>query len=72
MNIFPSLISPFLPPSLVAQMQAIALERNEMESLLFDMRSAPNKKHGELLDKWVVYVVVSIGILRLYEVLPLQ
>lgn len=53
-------------------MQAIALERNEMESLLFDMRSAPNKKHGELLDKWVVYVVVSIGILRLYEVLPLQ
>lgn len=33
------------------EMQAIALERNEMESLLFDMRSAPNKKHGELLDK---------------------
>ncbi|CAM9371412.1 unnamed protein product [Laminaria digitata] len=33
------------------QVRAIALERNELEALLFDMRSAPGKKHGELLDK---------------------
>lgn len=33
------------------QVRAIALERNELEALLFDMRSAPAKKHGELLDK---------------------
>lgn len=34
-------------------MRAIALERNELEALTFDMNSAPNKKHGELLDKCV-------------------
>ncbi|CBJ25702.1 Heat shock protein 70 [Ectocarpus siliculosus] len=34
-----------------AEVRAIALERNELESLLFDMGSAPNKKHGELIDK---------------------
>ncbi|CAM9428836.1 unnamed protein product [Ectocarpus sp. 8 AP-2014] len=33
-----------------AEVRAIALERNELESLLFDMGSAPNKKHGELID----------------------
>lgn len=33
------------------QVQAAALERNGMESLLFDMRSAPNKKHGQLLNR---------------------
>ena len=35
------------------QVRAIALEKNELEALLFDMRSAPNKKHGELIDKYV-------------------
>lgn len=42
-------------PRLVAalQMQAIALERNGIESLLLDMRSAPSKKHGQLLDRQV-------------------
>eukprot|EP00752_Nemacystus_decipiens_P016369 g14634.t2 len=34
-----------------AEVRAIAHERNELEALLFDMNSAPNKKHGELLDK---------------------
>lgn len=36
---------------LLWQVRAVALERNELESLLFDMGSAPNKKHGELIDK---------------------
>lgn len=35
------------------QVRAIALERNELEALLFDMNSAPTKKHGELIDKCV-------------------
>lgn len=39
--------------TLPGQVRAIALERNELEALLFDMNSAPNKKHGELLDKCV-------------------
>ncbi|CAM9476852.1 unnamed protein product [Pylaiella littoralis] len=34
-----------------AEVRAIALERNELEALLFEMSSAPTKKHGELVDK---------------------
>ena len=45
--------APFLDTTLPGQVRAIALERNELEALLFDMNSAPNKKHGELLDKCV-------------------
>eukprot|EP00903_Cladosiphon_okamuranus_P005639 g5605.t1 len=42
-----------------AEVRAIALERNELEALLFDMNSAPNKKHGELLDKEALKGVLS-------------
>ncbi|CAN0171906.1 unnamed protein product, partial [Ectocarpus fasciculatus] len=42
-----------------AEVRAIALERNELESLLFDMGSAPNKKHGELIDKEALKVALG-------------
>lgn len=58
-----SLILPFSRApcaTLPGQVQAIALERNELEALLFDMNAAPNKKHGELLDKYVCVHVSGV------------
>lgn len=48
-------------------MRAIALERNELESLLFDMGSAPNKKHGELIDKCVLYMLCGVDSLSVWS-----
>lgn len=60
-----SLILPFSRApcaTLPGQVQAIALERNELEALLFDMNAAPNKKHGELLDKYVSGACVCVRV----------
>lgn len=46
------------PFSILRQVRAVALERNELEALLFDMNSAPSKKHGELIDKCVPVMCV--------------